>query len=217
MLALACSPPVAPSNASSSNATSSSKAASLAANDDAGAPITAPGDDVPFVTVTFVDAVLALSRDDGVAWDSTHVVPELVRAELRVALTRPDPYGRVLERIAVRDAEPWGKPDPAGHVTLMASATCRQETRLLPAQRDTYRPSWAPGLVWTHIPLERATRFRIVLEDDDAPAPSELVGAVDIAYAALDAALAKAGAVHRVEVSEQRQPILFVGIRVVRE
>lgn len=221
-LVLACSPPAPPSSAndarsSRADSATSAKAAALDPNADPTAPTNAPRFDGPFVTVTFVDAVLALSHDDGRAWDSGHVVPELVRADLRIALTRPDPYGRVLERIAVRDGEPWGKPDPVGHVTLMGTQSCRKETRLLPAQRDTYRPSWAPGLVWSHIPLELATRFRVVLEDDDAPAQNELLGAVDIAYAALDAALARAGAVHRADVSEQRQPILFVGIRVVRE
>ena len=89
--------------------------------------------------------------------------------------------------------------------------------RLLPLQRDTYRPSWAPGVAWAHVPLERGTRFRIVLEDDDSPRPNELIGAVDIAYGALVAALSKDGALHRVDVGDQGQPIYHVGIRVMRE
>ncbi|MDB4934294.1 MAG: uncharacterized protein JWP87_1266 [Labilithrix sp.] len=169
------------------------------------------------VTVTFVDAVIALSHDDGLAWDSPHVVPELVRAGLRVARTRPDGWARVNEAIAARDGEPWGKPDPVGSVTLMPSPSCNREMRLLPAQRDTYRPSWTPGMTWEHVPLDRGTRFRIVLEDDDAPRPNELIGAVDITYAALTAALAAEGAVMRVDVGDQGQPIYFVGLRVVRE
>lgn len=169
------------------------------------------------MTITFVDALLALSHDDGIAWDSAHVVPELVRAELRVALIQRDPYAAVSERIVAHDGEPWGKPDPMGHVTLVGSASCRMETRLLPAQRDTYRPSWGPGLVWAHVPFDRATRFRLVLEDDDPPGPSELVGSVDITYAAIDAAIAKGGAVHRIDVSTQKQPIYFVGIRATRD
>ena len=66
-------------------------------------------------------------------------------------------------------------------------------------------------------PLERGTRFRIVLEDDDSPRPNELIGAVDIAYGALVAALSNDGAVHRVDVGDQGQPIDYVGIRVMRE
>lgn len=169
------------------------------------------------MTVTFVDAVLALSHEDGLAWDSAHVVPELVRADLRVALVARDPYSAVLERLVARDGEPWGKPDPMGYVTLMGSPSCSKETRLLPSQRDTYRPSWTPGLVWAHVPFDRATRFRLVLEDDDPPGPSELIGSVDIAYGALDAALAKNGSVHRIDVSDQKQPIFFVGVRVTRD
>jgi hypothetical protein len=169
------------------------------------------------VTVSFVDAVLALSHDDGLAWDSPHVVPELTRAGLRVARSGPNGYARVTEQIAAHDAEPWGKPDPIGAVTLILSPSCRREMRLLPVQRDTYRPSWAPGVAWAHVPLERGTRFRIVMEDDDSPRPNELIGAVDIAYTALEAALAKDGAVHRVDVGDQGQPIYYVGIRVTRE
>lgn len=169
------------------------------------------------MTVSFVDAVLALSHDDGLAWDSPHVVPELTRAGLRVARAGPDGYARVTELLAAHDGEPWGKPDPVGAVTLFLSPTCRTEMRLLPLQRDTYRPSWAPGVTWTHVPLERGTRFRVVLEDDDSPRPSELIGAVDITFAALEAALSKDGAVHRVDVGDQGQPIYYVGIRVTRE
>ena len=169
------------------------------------------------VAVSFVDALIALSHDDGLAWDSPHVVPELARAKLRVARSGPDGYARVLEQIAAHDGEPWGKPDPIGAVTLILSPSCRTEMRLLPLQRDTYRPSWAPGVVWEHVPLERGTRFRIVMEDDDSPKPNELIGAVDITYAALAAALAKDGAVDRVDVGDQAQPIYYVGIRVVRE
>jgi hypothetical protein len=169
------------------------------------------------LTVAIVDAVLALSHDDGLAWDSTDVVPELTRAQLRVARSGPNGYARVTEQITAHDGEPWGKPDPIGAVTLFLSPSCRMEMRLLPLQRDTYRPSWAPGLVWEHVPLERGTRFRVVMEDDDAPRPNELIGAVDITFAALEAALAKDGAVHRVDVGEQGQPIYYVGIRVTRE
>lgn len=169
------------------------------------------------VTVSFVDAVLALSHDDGLAWDSPHVVPELTRAGLRVARSGPDGYARVTEQISAHDGEPWGKPDPVGAVTLILSPSCRTEMRLLPLQRDTYRPSWAPGVAWAHVPLERGTRFRVALEDDDSPRPNELIGAVDIAYSALEAALAKDGAVHRVDVGDQGQPIYYVGIRVTRE
>jgi len=169
------------------------------------------------VAVSFVDAVIALSHDDGIAWDSPHVVPDLARAKLRVAHSGPDGYARVLEQLSAHDGEPWGKPDPIGAVTLILSPPCRTEMRLLPLQHDTYRPSWAPGVVWEHVPLERGTRFRIVMEDDDSPKPNELIGAVDIAYGALAAALARDGAVHRVDVGEQGQPIYYVGIRVVRE
>ena len=169
------------------------------------------------ISVSFVDAVVALSHDDGLAWDSPDVVPELARAALRVARVGHDGYARVLETIAAHDAEPWGKPDPVGTVTWMASPSCKRETRLLPAQRDTYRPSWAPGVTFRHVPLDRATRFRIVLEDDDAPRPGELIGAVDLAYGALEEALANEGAVHRVDVGDQGQPIYFVGIRAMRE
>ena len=169
------------------------------------------------ITVSFVDAVVALSHDDGVAWDSAHVVPELTRASLRVARVGRDGYARVSESIASHDAEPWGKPDPVGTVTLMATPSCNRQTLLLPVQRDTYRPSWAPGLTFAHVPFDRATRFRIVLEDDDAPRPNELIGVVDITFAALEEALAKDGAVHRVDVGDQGQPIYFIGIRVTRE
>jgi hypothetical protein len=89
--------------------------------------------------------------------------------------------------------------------------------RLLPLQRDTYRPSWTPGVAWPHVPLERGTRVRVVLEDDDSPRPNDLIGAVDIAYGALVAALSKDGAVHRVDVGDQGPPIYYVGIRVMRE
>ncbi len=180
-------------------------------------PSSPAADGTPRITVTFVDAVVALSHTDGRAWDSNHVVPELVRADLRVALVQADAYSKVVERIALHDAEPWGKPDPVGTITLVGSPKCRTETRLLPVRRDTYRPSWAPGITWSHVPWEPATRFRMVLEDDDAPQPNELVGSVDIASDALAAALAKNGAVHRVDVSAQKQPILFVGLSAVRE
>ena len=169
------------------------------------------------VAVSFVDALIALSHDDGLAWDSPHVVPDVARAKLRVARSGTDGYASVLEELSAHDGEPWGKPDPIGAVTLILSPSCRTEMRLLPLQRDTYRPSWAPGVVWQHVPLDRGTRFRIVMEDEDSPKPNELIGAVDIAYAALADALARDGAVHRVDVGEQGQPIYYVGIRVVRE
>lgn len=136
----------------------------------------APAGEALHVTVSFVDAVLALSHDDGLAWDSPHVVPALTRAALRVARSGPNGYARVTEQIAAHDAEPWGKPDPICAVTLFTSPTCRTEMRLLPVQRDTYRPSWSPGLTWEHVPLERGTRFRVVMEDDDAPRANELIG-----------------------------------------
>lgn len=176
-----------------------------------------PDDGTARVTITFVDAVLALSHADGRAWDSGDVVPESVRADLRVALVQADAYTRVVERIVAHDAEPWGKPDPVGTITLLGTPKCRTDTRLLPVRRDTYRPSWAPGITWRRVPFDPSTRFRLVLEDEDGPQPNELVGAVDIASEAIEAALAKGGAVHRVDVSAQRQPILFVGMIATRE
>lgn len=176
-----------------------------------------PDDGTPRITITFVDAVIALSHTDGRAWDSGDIVPELVRADLRVALVKPDAYTRVLEQIVAHDGEPWGKPDPVGTITLIGSPKCAAETRLLPVRRDTYRPSWAPGITWHRVPFDPSTRFRMVLEDEDGPQPNELVGAVDITSEAIAAALAKNGAVHRVDVSAQRQPILFVGMTAARE
>lgn len=176
-----------------------------------------PDDGTPRITITFVDAVVALSHPDGRAWDSGDAVPEMVRAELRVALVQPDAYAKVIDRILAHDREPWGKPDPVGTITLMGSPKCRTETRLLPVRRDTYRPSWAPGITWHRVPFDASTRFRMVLEDDDAPQPNDLLGTVDITSEAIEAAIAKGGAIHRVDVSAQRQPILFVGISAARE
>jgi hypothetical protein len=170
----------------------------------------------PLVRVTFVDAVISLSNREGVAWDSNDVVPPSLRADLRVALVRPNPYGRVLELIAAHEAESWGKPDPRGRVMLLAPS-CAPVIRVLPTQRDTYRPRWEGGITFPHVALHAGARFRVVLDDDDDPGAIDPIGAVDITVAELDRALAANGAIHQADVSNQREPILFVGIIVARE
>src|SRR5688572_13215684 len=148
----------------------------------------------PLVRVTFVDALVSIANREGVAWDSNDVVPEGVRADLRVALARPNPYGKVLELITTREGESWGKPDPRGRVMLLAPS-CSPVTHVLPTQRDTYRPRWGSGVTFTGVALHPGVRFRVVLDDDDDPGPVDPIGAVDVTSAHLGAALAANGAV----------------------
>jgi hypothetical protein len=170
----------------------------------------------PYVTVTIVDAVVGLARIDGTAWDGDATVPESVRADLRVALVKPSPYAAVIDVLAANDGAPWGKPDPKGTVTLLGQA-CDSPLRVLPTRTDTHRPSWSPGVSWSHVTLDPGVRFQVVLADDDGASGDELVGIVDLTHAHLSQALALRGAVHHADVSAQRQPILFVGITVTAE
>lgn len=170
----------------------------------------------PYVTVTIVDAVVALARIDGSAWDGDGMVSDAARSDLRVALVKPSPYAAALEVLAANDAAPWGKPDPKGTVTLIGHA-CESPTRFLPSRNDTYRPSWAPGVSWSHVTLDPGLRFQLVLADDDGPAGDELIGVVDVTYAQLQQAAGLRGAVHHADVSGQKQPILFVGVTVTPE
>jgi hypothetical protein len=170
----------------------------------------------PFVTIAFVDATTSFARLDGVAWDGNAEVSPAALTDLRLALVKRSPYAATLEVIGAHDGEPWGKPDPFGTVSLLG-ATCADPIRALPLRRDTYRPSWAPGIKWPHVALDPGVRLRVVLEDDDTPNPNELIGGVDITYEMITSALAENGAVHHVDVSAQKQPILFVGISVIAE
>jgi hypothetical protein len=57
----------------------------------------------------------------------------------------------------------------------------------------------------------------MVLADQDGPT-SELIGVVDLTYASLSSVLEQGhGAVVHVDVSGQRQPVLFVGVSVAPE
>jgi hypothetical protein len=168
----------------------------------------------PYVSVTIVDAVIALARVDGTAWDGDAIVPERARADLRVALAKASPYAATLDVLAAHDGAPWGKPDPKGTVTLLGQP-CEAPMRALPMRSDTYRPSWSPGVTWSRVTLDPAVRFQVVLADDDGAAGDELVGIVDVTNAHLTEALAARGAVHHADVSGQHQPILFVGVIVM--
>ncbi len=57
----------------------------------------------------------------------------------------------------------------------------------------------------------------LALSHEDGLAWDSAQGSVDIACGALDAALAKSGSVHRIDVSDQRQAVFFVGVRVTRD
>lgn len=173
----------------------------------------------PLVKVVLVDAVLALARADGHAWDGDGVVASDARTAQRLALVDVHPYSSLLAVLAEHDGAPWGKPDPKGLVTLHG-ATCPKPALTLPVQHDTYRPTWSPGIGWAGVSLARNVRVSVALVDDDGARgddSGEAIGRVDITYAMLEAALATPGEVFHADVSEQRQGILYVGYVVTPE
>lgn len=170
----------------------------------------------PLVKIVLVDAVLAFARPDGRAWDGDGVVANEARIAQRLALVAAHPYSALLGVLAEHDAQPWGKPDPKGIVTLHG-ASCPRPALALPVQHDTYRPSWSPGIGWSGIPLARNVRLSVAVVDDDGEAGNDTgdaIGRVDITYAMLEAALATPGEVFHADVSEQQQGILYVGLVV---
>ncbi|MBI4704057.1 MAG: hypothetical protein HY744_23355 [Deltaproteobacteria bacterium] len=175
------------------------------------------------VSIRLIDATVRPWDGSQECWDSNDVVSAESVQALAVALGASDPYAAVAAFIAGLLIEHYAPPDPYGWAQIFVDNAWQPELDLWLASwennyENTVTPSWGPPYSgWDHVPLQENVRIRLSLVDEDELNEDDPIGAVELDYDDLLAAV-DSGEVYEVPVWGQGQgAILFFGISVVAE
>jgi hypothetical protein len=181
-------------------------------------PVPDAGGGGRLVTVEIVDAVIAPGKHDGTDWDGLGSVDPSVSQAITVALVGPNPLADVLSALTNPALAAVDKPDPYGSAQLTVYGMITDWVALATsddAVPNTFTPIWPYDWHYQNIPIDTDVRIRIDLWDkdliDDDPIGSVVVNSND-----LKAALAAQKKLE-VQVSDQSDQLLFVGINVVEQ
>lgn len=166
-----------------------------------------------YVHVTLVSALIGPSKNNGCQWDGLTCGAGGTRnviSAVDAALATSNPYVAVGAILGGPLADAIEKPDPMGTAEMYTGG--RFEKRVLVKSQDNFTPGW--GARWLNVRFETATRLSVRIRDADLYFDDD-IGAFDVGYGAIAAALATQR-VYPVSVyRETYKQVLFVSISVV--
>lgn len=174
-----------------------------------------------WVSVQFVDAIIAPAESNGSPWDGVGTVPQSVIDEVSTALVGANPVAGVLAALADPALSTFDPPDPYGTVQATVFGIpgpvypdLASSTNPVP---NTYNPIWPNGgFTYTNVPIDSDVRILVSLWDSDL-VYDDTIGAATINSSDLMTALA-ADHKYEVQVNDQtNNQLLFIGIEVVQQ
>ncbi len=185
----------------------------LGAGCGAASPSAAPAKLPAFVSVQLRQALVAPTKTAGARWDGPPLPDLGVIGLVADALGKTNAYSAVANLLASPVVAAFERPDPVGLARVMIGGSLILEQPLETAGGDTLTPlfSATPPL---RVPFVPSAHVEVTLWDHDDITQDDPIGAANLSYDDLLAAL-RAGNQHPVRVADQtNQQLLFLDILV---
>ncbi|WP_197041088.1 hypothetical protein [Chondromyces apiculatus] len=173
--------------------------------------------------ITLVDAKIGPGKIDasgetGTQWDSPIPLPVETIQNLIRSLSIVDKRAAIAAggiSVLSLGMDRFTPPDPVGYAEVVNGGEFIGPPRIeLTSQEDTFSPLWNGPPSWLRVSFQPELRVFGAILDNDSPFDSEKIGAFQISYDVLVAAL-RSGKVHQVQVADQtHNQLLFLGIQV---